>query len=178
MLRGVAVESPPHWTRGSTPPVVYTGRPLEPALPQRMSSHALRKRHRADVRLRRALVDAWCDPARARRDIHAASDAYASVGDAQGLANAFAAHAQTRIADAYLAEWGQQLSLPASSMAQEEYVQAHALYTTLLETSATHYETARQKPVHKAAVAQRMRPYPLNLDAEDACAAVLGVGAA
>ena len=93
-----------------------------------------------------------------------------------GLANAFVAHAQTRLADAYLAEWSQQLSLPASNMAREEYAHAHALYTALLEKGPTRYSPTRQKSVHAVAVGQRMRPIPLRLDVEDARSADMGLG--
>ena len=64
--RGTPVKEPVLWTRGVTPPVEYTGRPLQaPPLPT-LSKWAKRKQHQADVRLRRALVDAWADPERAQ----------------------------------------------------------------------------------------------------------------
>lgn len=85
------------------------------------------------------------------------------------------AHAQTRLADAHLAEWDTQLSLPASNMAREEYAQASSLYETLLDNMPAHYSAARQKPVHKVAVGQRMRPNALRLDASDSKPAELGV---
>lgn len=93
------------------------------------------------------------------------------------MANAFVAHAQTRIADSKLAAWPEHLSLPASNMAREEYGQAHALYTALLDTSPAHYSAKRQVGVHKVAVNQHMRPVPLQLSAADALAASIGVGA-
>ena len=92
--RGTPVKEPVLWTRGVTPPVEYTGRPLQaPPLPT-LSKWAKRKQHQADVRLRRALVDAWADPERAQKDLNAAGLVYNELLDAQGLANVFMAHAQ------------------------------------------------------------------------------------
>ena len=176
MFRGVPVEEPVSWTRGQTPFVEYTGRSLAPPPPPKLTRAALRKRRQADARMRRALVDAWSDPLRAQRDLLAAGIAYADMGDTQGLANAFMAHAQTRLSNAHLAGWDQQLSLPASNMAREEYARAHVLYSELLETRPTGYSAQRQKPVHQVAVGQRMRPIPLRLDAADAYAADMGIG--
>ena len=174
MLRGVPIEQPVTWTRGLTPAVEYTGRPLEPPATPQLSRAATRKKRAADARLRRALVDAWCDPARAQRDLLAAGAAYASLRDAQGMANAYMAHAQTRLADAHLADWSEQLSLPASNMAHEEYLQAHKLYSRMLHLQPTMYSASRQKPIHAVCKGQRMRPFPLNLDTEDARAADMG----
>lgn len=174
--RGTPVVEPPKWTRGLTPHVEYTGRPLFPPPAPQLSKAGKNKRRGADVRLRRALIDGWCDPERAQRDLLAAGTAYADLRDAQGLANAFVAHAQTRLAKSHLAEWDAQLSLPASNMAREEYAHAHVLYSSLLETSPAHYSSARQKAVHKAAIGQVMRPVPLTLSAEDARTADMGIG--
>ena len=107
--RGTPVKEPVLWTRGVTPPVEYTGRPLQaPPLPT-LSKWAKRKQHQADVRLRRALVDAWADPERAQKDLNAAGLVYNELLDAQGLANVFMAHAQTRLANAHHVGWGQQV---------------------------------------------------------------------
>lgn len=97
------------------------------------------------------------------------------------MANAFVAHAQTRLASAHLGEVGKQLSLPASNMAREEYAHAHVLYSAMLNATSnapysTRYSAARQVSVHKVAVGQRGRPLPLTLTAEDARVAALGVG--
>jgi hypothetical protein len=163
------------WMRGQTPFVEYTHKPDEPPLPRKLTKAGLSKQRRADARLRRAMVDAWCDPARARKDLLAAGSAYADLRDAQGLANAFVAHAQTRIADAHLAEWDSQLSLPASNMAREEYAQAHKLFSALLDDMPRHYSAPRQHPVHAVTTGQRMRPYPLSLSADDAKPASIGL---
>ena len=209
--RGVPVEMPRQWTRGQTPTVEYTYRPLDPPTPPKLSRAAEKKKRGADARLRRALVDAWRDPARARSDLLAAGVAYADLGDGQGahtatvefylrrewfhtrlttcplllslllcvcagLANAFQAHAQTRLADAHLAEWGEQLRLPASNMAREEYSHAHAIVSSILDSHPAHYSARRQISVHRVAVDQTMRPFPLKLNAEDARAADMGIG--
>ena len=176
MHRGIPLEAPPSWTRGQTPPVEYTGRPLSAPAPPVLTRAAEKKQRWADARVRRALVDAWFDPTRARRDLHAAGAADADLRDAQGLANAFMAHAQTRLADAHLADWGQMLSLPASNMAREEYAHAHALYSSLLETRPAWYSPSRQQSIHVAQLGQARRPFPLRLDKEDARAADMGVG--
>ena len=176
-IRGVEVPPPQTWTRGQTLAVEYTGRPLDPPRPMGLTRAGKNKQRQADARLRRALVDAWCDPERARKDLLAAGSAYASLRDAQGLANAFVAHAQTRLADAHLADWGEQLSLPASNLAREEYAQAHTLYSTLLDNVPKHYSKERQCGVHAVARFQRMRANPLSLSADDARAADLGLGA-
>ena len=91
------------------------------------------------------------------------------------MANAFVAHAQTRLSDAHMAEWDPYLSLQASNIAREEYSHAHALYSALLDSQPTHYSAARQRSVHKASINQTMRPIPLTLDTEDARAADAGV---
>lgn len=202
-VRGVPVERPPQWTRGITPSVIYTGRPLEPPPARKLTKAGELKQRMADARVRRALVDAWRDPSRARKvrvtasvpqdavavphgknharvmswqDLMAAGTMYADLRDAQGLANAFVAHAQTRLADAYLAEWDEQLSVPASNMAREEYAHAHVLYSSLLDVDATMYSAKRQVSVHAVAVGQEGRPVPLTLKAEDARVAAAGVG--
>ena len=163
------------WTRGQTPFVEYTHKPAEPPQPRKLTKVGLNKQRRADARLRRAMVDAWCDPSRARKDLLAAGSAYADLQDAQGLANAFVAHAQTRVADAHLAEWDRQLSLPASNMAREEYAQAHKLFSTLLDDMPRHYAAPRQVPVHAVIKGQRMRPYPLQMNADDSKPASVGL---
>lgn len=175
LFRGVEIPEPQTWMRGQTPFVEYTHKPDEPPLPRKLTKAGLSKQRRADARLRRAMVDAWCDPARARKDLLAAGSAYADLRDAQGLANAFVAHAQTRIADAHLAEWDSQLSLPASNMAREEYAQAHKLFSALLDDMPRHYSAPRQHPVHAVTTGQRMRPYPLSLSADDAKPASIGL---
>ena len=176
MHRGVPIVEPPKWTRGQTPHVEYTGKPLQPPPAPSLTKAGQHKRRVADAKLRRALIDAWCDPERAQKDLHAAGNMYADLCDAQGMANAFMAHAQTRLASAHLAGWGEQLSLQASNMAREEYAHAHQLYSSLLDTRPTFYSDARQKSVHKATKGQCMRPIPLSLTAEDARAADMGVG--
>ena len=168
LFRGVEMPEPVLWMRAETDWVDYTHKPSVPPPPRKLTKVGLTKQRRADARLRRAMVDAWCDPERARKDLLAAGSAYADLRDAQGLANAFVTHAQTRLADAHLAERGSQLSLPATSMAHEEYAQAHTLYTTLLEDVPRHYSKERQRSVHAVAVGQRMRPHPIKLDANDA----------
>ena len=89
MFRGVPIVEPPKWTRGQTPAVEYTNRPLNPPEPPKLSRPSERKRKGADARLRRALIDAWRDPARARSDLHAAGAAYADLDDAQGASATF-----------------------------------------------------------------------------------------
>ena len=173
-FRGVEQPEPITWMRGDTPWVEYTNKPSEPPQPRRLSKVGLAKQRRADARLRRAMVDAWCDPERARKDLLAAGSTYADLHDAQGLANAFVTHAQTRLADAHLAGWDAQLSLPASNMAHEEYAQAHKLYSTLLDEMPRHYGKERQRSVHTVAVGQRMRPNQLRLNADDAKLAAMG----
>ena len=86
------------------------------------------------------------------------------------------AHAQTRLADASMVGWGEQLSLPASNMAREEYAHAHVLYSSLLDTRPTQYSPQRQVSVHKAAIGQNMRPIPITLDVNDARIAEAGLG--
>ena len=173
-FRGEEVRAPPAWTRGVTPPVEYTGLPLEAPAQPPLTKAALRKQQQADARLRRALQDAWCDPERARVDLHAAGNAYATLQDAQGLANTFVCHAQTHLGEAHLAGWSPELSLPASNMAMKEYEQAHHMYTALLEQAATRYSAPRQKSVHDAAIHQSLRPIPLTFTASDASAASRG----
>ena len=56
----------------------------------------LRRLQRADVLTRRAVLDAWVDPARAQRDLAASSRVYAQPHDVQGMANACIAHADSR----------------------------------------------------------------------------------
>jgi hypothetical protein len=200
MVRGVPVEKRETWIRAHTPFVEYTGGPLAASPAPTLTKSMERRKRAADVRLRRALSDAWCEPSRARRDLLAAGVAFADLGDAQGvrssdvnaailasdrqhtlwlcagLANAFVAHAQTRVADAYMAQWGQQLSIPASNMAREEFAHAHQLYTSLLEVEPTHYSARRQRSVHKASIGQRMRPVPLRFTADDTRVAIMDTG--
>ena len=175
LYRGVEIPEPQSWIRGQTPFVQYTHKPIEPPPPRTLTRAGVNKQRRADARLRRAMVDVWCDPARARKDLLAAGSAYADLRDAQGLANAFVAHAQTRVADAHLAEWDRQLTLPASNMAREEYAQAHKLFSALLDGMPRHYSAPRQVPVHAVTTGQRMRPYPLQMNADDAKPAALGL---
>ena len=82
--RGVPVVPPPKWTRGQTPWVEYTNRPLQPSPGPRLTKAGENKKRQADARLRRALIDAWRDPARARQDLLAAGNAYADLRDPQG----------------------------------------------------------------------------------------------
>ena len=84
LVRGVPQPEPILWTRGQDPPVEYTNRPLMPPPPLNLTRAGEKKRKCADARLRRALVDAWRDPARARKDLLAAGTAYADLRDAQG----------------------------------------------------------------------------------------------
>ena len=68
--RGSEQLGPRGWIRGETAAVEYSYLPLSPPpapLPQ--SRKTLTKRRQADVRVRRALRDAWCDPSRARKDL-------------------------------------------------------------------------------------------------------------
>ena len=166
---------PPQWTRGITEHVEYTGLPLKPPPAPKLNKAGVRKQQQADARLRRALHDAWRDPERARVDLNAAADTYALLEDPQGLANTFVCHAQTRLGEAHLAGWSADLSLPASNMAREEYSQAHAMYTALLEQAPMRYSVPRQRSVHKATVKQNLRPIPLTLTAVDSMAASIGV---
>ena len=127
--------------------------------------------------MRRALIDAWCDPERAQRDLLAAGAYYASERDSQGLANAYLAHAQTHIANAHMAGQGPVLSLPATITSKREYSFAADIFTFLLEDgNIDRYSLSRQKCVHKATIGQRMRPMPLSMEASDARAAALGGG--
>lgn len=91
------------------------------------------------------------------------------------MANAFVAHAQTRLADAHMAEWDTYLSLPASNLAREEYAHGHALFSALLDAQPEHYSDRRQHSVHRATIGQNMRPIPLHMTTEDARAANAGV---
>lgn len=173
-IRGEEAERPRSWVRGETPPVEYTFRPATmPPAPRRSKATRAHQRQ-ADVRARRGLRDAWCDPARARKDLLAAATAYNTMKDEQGLANAFIAHAQTRLGDAHLAELGSQLSLHSSMLAREEYSHAHAIFTTLLNTQAKRYDTRRIGPFETASTAQRFRPRPLKHTAVDAMSAAIG----
>lgn len=173
-VRGVDVIDEPRWTRGVEPWVTYTSRPLQPPEPFPRTPSEERRVRQADVRLRRALRDAWCDPSRARRDLNVAGGHYKALHDAQGLANTFIAHAQTRLADANLAELSDQQSLPAANMAREEYAHGHRVFAALLQRAPAHYSYPRQSAVHRACTGQFMRPVPLRLDPEDARAAEVG----
>lgn len=176
LYRGVEMPVERGWIRAEAPPVEYTFQPLAPTPVAEPTRRVRNQTKRADVRMRRALQDAWCDPARARSDLLAAGTAYAELGDSQGLAMAFAAHAQTRLGDANLAGWKAHLSLNAAGLAREEYSHAHAIFSSLLNTQPVSYKVARHQPYERACIAQRMRPAPLHMTAEDACAASMGGG--
>lgn len=173
--RGSEQLGPRGWIRGETAAVEYSYLPLSPPpapLPQ--SRKTLTKRRQADVRVRRALRDAWCDPSRARKDLLDAGAKFAEIEDGQGLAMAFIAHAQTRLGDSNLAGFAPHLCLSAVNLAREEYSHAHAICTSLLYTRPTTYDGSRHYPFEKAATKQRMRPTPLVMGAEDAKAAAGG----
>ena len=174
--RGVEVPRPRGWIRGQTAPVEYTYRPLEPPAAPSRTRATLTKRRQADVRVRRALRDAWCDPARARKDVEAAGAVYADIQDEQGLAMAFIAHAQTRLGDMHLSGMKEGLGLAAIGLACEESSHAHAIYTSLLQTGPLRYDVHRHPAFEKAAIAQRFRPWPLTMTADDAAAASVGFG--
>lgn len=172
--RGQDVERPRAWVRGETPWVEYTYHPPALPTPRSPTRKELTHMRQADVRVARALRDAWCDPARARTDLLAAGATYASVGDTQGLANAFIAHAQTRLSDAHLAEHESRLNISTYALAREEYQSAHAIFTSLLHTEPARYQVRRLDRFQKASIGQRMRPYPLKHTAEDAYIASIG----
>jgi hypothetical protein len=179
LLRGVDTVRPCSWVHAEAPAVEYTFRPSEwmPQAPQR-SRADLTRQHRADVRVRRALRDAWCDPARARKDLVAAATIYDSLKDEQGLASAFIAHAQTRLGDANLAmsfaKVRSEVTIPSSSLAREEYSHAHAIFTSLLNTQTKRYDVRRLGSFEEASTNQFFRPRPLQHTAADTMAAAMG----
>ena len=174
LYRGVEPQRPRGFIRAETAPVEYTYLPAAPPPPPVASRWTKTKRRQADARVRRALRDAWCDPARARKDCFAAGAVYADLQDGQGMAMAFIAHAQTRLGDANLSELAPHLGTTAAGLAREEYSHAHAIYTSLLHSRPTRYDVSRHMPFERAARGQRMRPWPLVMGAEDAKAASIG----
>jgi hypothetical protein len=135
---------------------------------------------RADARLRVAMRDAWADPVAARAHLEAATFVYASMRDAQGMANALLAHADTIRGDAHLAS----LSAPAVPAAQRaarraraEYLQAAQVYSALAEagdSAVCPYDARRQRSVWAAMREQRRRPLALTLGPRDALACLVG----
>ena len=77
------------------------------------------------------------------------AEQYAALSDAQGMANAFVAHAEARCADAYYAGHTGDLTLPACERARAEYTHAAALFGALLK-QPDRYDLPRQKMVHTA----------------------------
>lgn len=135
---------------------------------------------RADARVRVAMRDAWADPAAARAHLEAATFVYASMRDAQGMANALFAHADTIRADAHLAS----LSAPAVPSAQRaacraraQYLQAAQIYGAIAEagdSAVWPYNARRQRPIWAAMREQRRRPLHLTLGPQDALACLVG----
>lgn len=135
---------------------------------------------RADARLHAAMRDAWADPAAARAHVEAATFVYASMHDAQGMANALVAHADAIRADAHLAS----LSAPAvptaqraASRARAEYIQAAQIFGALAEAGETAvwpYNPRRQQRVWAAMRQQHRRPLALTLGPQDALACLVG----
>ena len=160
-------------------PVEYTYAPAPvegPSLPPG-GPHGVARQRRADARLRRAYRNAWCDPERSRKDLVAAGNEYAELRDAQGMANAFIAHAETRLADAHHNGYGASLGLSAALTAREEFEYASQLFASLLNQQPRRYAAQRGHGIQSAVVGQRMRPFPLSLTAEDARPAEIGGGA-
>ena len=76
-----------------------------------------------------------------------------------------------------MAGHGAQLSQSTYALAREEYSSAHAIFTSLLHlqpSTSTLYEVSRLERFERAAVEQRMRPYPLKMNALDAYVAAFG----
>jgi hypothetical protein len=158
-------------------PVEYTYSPLPksgPTVPPKGSS-GRKKQRWADARLRRAFRDAWCDPERARKDLLAAGNAYADLRDPQGMAHAFIAHAETRLADSHHTGYGASLGLSAVLTAREEFQYAGHILTAVVNEQCTRYSTGRGEGFKASIRGQRMRhPQPLTLTAADTRVAAKG----
>jgi hypothetical protein len=161
--------------------VSYTSleHPGQLTMPPRTKTEKMLSR-RADARLRAAMRDAWADPAAARAHLEAATFVYTSMRDAQGVANALFAHADSIRADAHLGS----LSAPAVPAAQRaarraraEYRQAAEIFGALAEagdSAVWPYDARRQRPIWAAMREQRKRPLPLTLGPQDALACLVG----
>jgi len=159
--------------------VVYTSAGLPDAVLPRTTADKCRSR-RADARVHVAMRDAWADPAAARAHLAAASCIYASIKDAQGMANALVAHADAVRADSHLASLSVQSATPAAERAaccaRGEYAKAAQIYGALAEAGDTAwYDVRRQRPVWAAMREQRRRPLNLTLvGPQDALACLVG----
>lgn len=144
--------------RPTEPGTYYTYAPVPVVVDQPMDRARARALHQADVRLRRAVRAAWTDPSLARQDCLAVGAQYAALQDAQGMANAFIAHAEAQCADACYAGLARldkhgkpTFGAQSHSRAKEEYLHATSLYSALEERRIPNgYSYPRQSPTHTA----------------------------